>query len=51
VLDGIDLHLEGGDRIGIIGPNGAGKSTLLDILAGQIGRGRGQRRLGRHGAA
>lgn len=33
VLDGVDLHLEPGDRIGIIGPNGAGKSTLLDLLA------------------
>jgi ATP-binding cassette subfamily F protein uup len=35
VLDGVDLRLEPGDRIGIIGPNGAGKSTLLDILAGR----------------
>jgi ATP-binding cassette subfamily F protein uup len=34
VLDGVDLHLEPGDRIGILGPNGAGKSTLLDLLAG-----------------
>ncbi len=37
VLNGLDLHLEPGDRIGIIGPNGAGKSTLLEILAGQAG--------------
>jgi ATP-binding cassette subfamily F protein uup len=36
VLNGVDLHLEPGDRIGIIGPNGAGKSTLLDILAGVL---------------
>ncbi len=36
VVDGLDLHLEPGDRIGIIGPNGAGKSTLLDLLAGSI---------------
>ena len=35
VLNGIDLHLEPGDRIGIIGANGAGKSTLLDLLAGR----------------
>jgi ABC transport system ATP-binding/permease protein len=35
VLDGAELHLEPGDRIGIMGPNGAGKSTLLDILAGK----------------
>lgn len=34
VLDGVELHLEPGDRIGILGPNGAGKSTLLDLLAG-----------------
>lgn len=36
VVDGLDLTLEPGDRIGIVGPNGAGKSTLLDLLAGRI---------------
>jgi ATP-binding cassette subfamily F protein uup len=36
VIDGVDLHLEPGDRIGILGPNGAGKSTLLDLLAGKL---------------
>ncbi len=35
VVDGVDFHLEQGDRIGILGPNGAGKSTFLDILAGK----------------
>ncbi len=35
ILNGVDLQLEPGDRIGIMGPNGAGKSTLLDILAGK----------------
>jgi ATPase subunit of ABC transporter with duplicated ATPase domains len=34
VLDGIDLTVSPGDRIGLIGPNGAGKSTLLRALAG-----------------
>ena len=35
ILDGVDLMLEPGDRIGLMGPNGAGKSTLLDILTGK----------------
>lgn len=35
VLNGLDLTLEAGDRIGIVAPNGAGKSTLLDILTGR----------------
>jgi ATP-binding cassette subfamily F protein uup len=36
VVNGVDLILEPGDRIGILGPNGAGKSTLLDMLAHKI---------------
>ncbi|MBT4524203.1 MAG: ABC-F family ATP-binding cassette domain-containing protein [Phycisphaerae bacterium] len=34
LFNGVTLHLEEGERLGIIGPNGAGKSTLLKILAG-----------------
>ena len=34
VLDGLDLELADGARIGVLGPNGGGKSTLLRILAG-----------------
>ncbi len=33
-LEGINLRIGEGERVGIIGPNGAGKSTLLKLLAG-----------------
>ncbi|MBV9115483.1 MAG: ABC transporter ATP-binding protein [Hyphomicrobiales bacterium] len=33
-LQGVNLALEDGDRVGIIGHNGAGKTTLLRVLAG-----------------
>jgi len=36
VINGVELMLEPGERIGILGPNGAGKSTLLDMLAGKV---------------
>ncbi|WP_290633056.1 ATP-binding cassette domain-containing protein [Aquisalimonas sp.] len=35
VVDGINLALAPGDRLGILGPNGAGKSTLIRLLAGE----------------
>jgi ABC transport system ATP-binding/permease protein len=35
VLDGVDLAIGPGERVGIVGPNGAGKTTLLQVLAGQ----------------
>ncbi|SOB76919.1 ATP-binding cassette, subfamily F, member 3 [Marinobacter sp. LV10R510-11A] len=35
ILDGINLSLLPGSRIGLLGPNGAGKSTLMDALLGQ----------------
>lgn len=34
LLDGADLYLNTGEKLGVIGVNGAGKSTLLRILAG-----------------
>ena len=34
LLDGVDLHVHPGDRIGLVGRNGEGKTTLLRILAG-----------------
>lgn len=33
ILDGIDLKLAKGEKVGIIGPNGSGKSSLLKILS------------------
>jgi len=35
VLDGVDLVVPPGARIGLVGPNGSGKSTLLRLLAGE----------------
>ena len=34
ILDGLDLDVDAGARVGVIGPNGGGKSTLMRILAG-----------------
>ncbi len=35
-LDGVNLNIYEGEKIGIIGPNGAGKSTLLLAIKGLI---------------
>jgi ATP-binding cassette, subfamily F, member 3 len=35
ILDGLDLDIADGARIGVLGPNGGGKSTLLRLLAGE----------------
>jgi len=35
VLDGVDLDVPPGHRVGLVGENGVGKSTLLRLLAGQ----------------
>jgi ATPase subunit of ABC transporter with duplicated ATPase domains len=34
ILDGVDLSIDAGSRVGVLGRNGAGKSTLLRVLAG-----------------
>jgi branched-chain amino acid transport system ATP-binding protein len=35
-LDGIDLAVAQGERIGLIGPNGSGKSTLVNCICGTL---------------
>ena len=35
-VDGIDLDIAPGERVGFLGPNGAGKTTTLKILSGLI---------------
>ncbi len=36
VLEGVDLVVRRGEKIGIIGVNGAGKTTLLRAIAGEV---------------
>jgi ABC-type multidrug transport system ATPase subunit len=33
VLDGVDLHVDPGQVVGVAGPNGVGKTTLLGVLS------------------
>ena len=35
LFEGINLRMEGGERIGLIGDNGTGKSTLLKMIVGE----------------
>ena len=35
-LDGIDLTVAEGERVGLIGPNGSGKSTLVNCICGTL---------------
>ncbi len=44
-LDGIDLRVRTGERVGLTGPNGCGKSTLLAIMAGLRPPDRGEVRI------
>lgn len=36
VLDGLNLEVRPGDRIGLVGPNGCGKTTLSHIIMGLL---------------
>ena len=36
IVQGLDLRVMAGDRVGLIGPNGVGKTTLLRLLLGEM---------------
>jgi len=46
VLDGLDMLIWHGERVGLIGPNGAGKSVLLRLILAQEMPDAGEIRLG-----
>ncbi|MBW2722745.1 MAG: ABC-F family ATP-binding cassette domain-containing protein [Deltaproteobacteria bacterium] len=46
LVDGLDLDLTRGERIGIVGPNGTGKTSLLLCLQGELAASGGHFELG-----
>ena len=36
IVEGLDLELVAGSRLGILGPNGSGKTTLLRLIVGEL---------------
>ncbi len=46
VLDGVDLLLHHGDRVGLVGPNGAGKTVLFRLILGALEPTAGALRIG-----
>ena len=35
-LDGVEVHVGAGERLGLIGPNGSGKTTLINCVSGAL---------------
>ena len=48
ILEGLDLIVTPGQRIGVIGPNGAGKTTLLGLVTEKLAPSAGSVRLGKN---
>jgi ATPase subunit of ABC transporter with duplicated ATPase domains len=48
VVEGLDLTLTPGDKVGMVGRNGAGKTSTLKVLAGEMPAAAGA--VGRRGA-
>ncbi len=46
LFEGIDLKIEGGERIALIGDNGTGKSTLIKMIMGELSPDDGRIRIG-----
>jgi ATP-binding cassette subfamily F protein 3 len=46
IFQGLDLHINRGEKVAIVGYNGMGKTTLLRTLAGALEPGAGKRVLG-----
>ena len=47
-VDGVDIEIGAGERVGLLGPNGAGKTTTLLMLLGAITPDAGSIELGGH---
>ncbi len=46
ILDGVDLTVLRGERVGVVGENGAGKSVLFAVLGGELAPTTGERKAG-----
>jgi ATP-binding cassette subfamily F protein 3 len=46
ILDGVDLTVLRGERVGVVGENGAGKSVLFAVLGGELVPATGERKAG-----